>query len=91
MGDWPKPKTGGMRTVDTFAPWITYHYPYTDVEAATLGFAVIDATCNQCLTTQRITMQFADDPKDDPVPPSGISEQRSLFTMDHLHGGKTSG
>jgi len=88
--EWPTPLTSGKRTLDTYAPWVTYLYPYTDDEAAALGAAVIDATCITCGNTERITIPMADDPADDDVPPSGISVQRSDFTMRHLHGRRTS-
>jgi hypothetical protein len=87
--EWPEPRTEGMRAADTFAPWISYHYPYTDDEAASLGCAVIDAHCQHCGITTRIIIPMPDEPSDDEEPPSGISVQRSLFTMDHLHGMRT--
>lgn len=89
MTDWPEPTTQGMTTFDTYAPWLSYHYPYTDDEAAGLGCAVIDATCHVCQTTERITVPLADDPADDDIPETGISVQRSEYTMRHLHGRRT--
>jgi hypothetical protein len=86
---WPIPTSQGMRTRDSYAPWITYHYPYTDDEAAALGVAVIDATCHTCHQIERITIPMAVNPDDDEVPESGISVQRSEFTMRHLHGRRT--
>lgn len=89
--DWPVPSTLGKSTTDMFAMWITYHFPYTDEEAGELGMAVIDATCAVCGHTERITIPMPKDPADDVYPVSGISEERSLFTMAHLHGRRTSG
>lgn len=88
---WPTPQTNGSTRLDTAAPWITYHYPYTDDEGVALGVAVIDATCHLCDTTERVTIPMGPDPKDDVVPPSGFSVQRSDFTMRHLHGRRTRG
>jgi hypothetical protein len=88
---WPTPETAGLRTIDTFAPWISYHFPYTDREAAGLGMAVIDASCHVCERTTRINIPLAENPEDDEYPASGISAERSNFTMEHLHGRKTRG
>lgn len=89
--DWPEPTAQGMVAVDATAPWLSYHYPYTDAEAAALGCAVIDASCLLCHTTERVTIDLAADPADDEYPPSGISIQRSEYTMRHLHGRRTLG
>lgn len=74
-----------MITIETAAPWITYHYRTSDRWTRITGRSMILARCSYCYAEKLITLRI---PRFGPVPSpaGGRHPERIAWVEEHGHG-----